>query len=111
MNAHGLSPADNESADHHRKLKPQARVRRSAWLQAFRAFSRDRGSVIALIFLLIVALAAVLAPYISPHDPYEAVATRNTPPLTEGLLLGADDDGRDVLTRLLWGGRVSLLIG
>ena len=87
------------------------RTRPPRWLLALRAFAKDRGSVAALVFLLIVMMLALLAPYISPHDPYEAVASRNAPPGSEGVLLGADGDGRDVLTRLLWGGRISLLVG
>ena len=65
----------------------------------------------ALIFLVIVVLIAILAPWISPHDPTEAVGTRGGLPGTDGLVLGGDMDGRDMLSRLFWGGRVSLLIG
>ncbi len=68
-------------------------------------------SVVAVSFILLVVLLCLLAPYISPYDPFEAVAKRNSPPLTGGVFLGADADGRDVLTRLLWGGRVSLITG
>jgi peptide/nickel transport system permease protein len=86
---------------------PHRRARRH-WA----AFARDRAAVVSLVFLAIVLLAALLAPYISPHDPYEAVkAMRNAPPGSAGFLLGADSNGRDILTRLLWGGRISLLIG
>lgn len=83
----------------------------SRWRLAWRAFARDRGSVAALIFILLVVLLSILAPVISPHDPYEAVANRNAPMGSDGVLLGADGDGRDVLSRLLWGGRISLLVG
>src|SRR5882724_10653372 len=86
---------------------PRRRARRH-WA----AFARDRAAVVSLVFLALVLLAALLAPYISPHDPYEAVkAMRNAPPGSAGFLLGADSNGRDILTRLLWGGRISLLIG
>jgi peptide/nickel transport system permease protein len=111
MNPHRLPAADNGIPNSNSITDPYSELRRSTWLQGWKAFSRDRGSVVALTFLLIVTLAAAFAPYLSPHDPYEAVARRNTPPLTEGLVLGADNDGRDVLTRLLWGGRISLFIG
>jgi peptide/nickel transport system permease protein len=76
------------------------------------AFARDRAAVVSLVFLVLVLLAALFAPYISPHDPYDAVREmRNAPPGSAGFLLGADSNGRDILTRLLWGGRISLLIG
>ena len=76
------------------------------------AFARDRAAVVSLVFLVLVLLAAVFAPYISPHDPYDAAREmRNAPPGSAGFLLGADSNGRDILTRLLWGGRISLLVG
>jgi len=84
---------------------------RSRFRAAWAAYCRDRASFWALLFLMAVTLICLLAPYISPHDPFEAVANRNAPIGSEGVLLGADGDGRDVLTRLLWGGRVSLIIG
>jgi peptide/nickel transport system permease protein len=80
-------------------------------VEAWRAFGRDPLSLVAVSFILLVVLLCLLAPYISPHDPFDAVARRNAPPLTGNVFLGADADGRDVLTRLLWGGRVSLITG
>jgi peptide/nickel transport system permease protein len=57
-----------------------------------------------------VAIMAVLAPLLSPHHPYEMDVTRRlSPPGTTGYILGADEAGRDILSRLLWGGRVSLV--
>lgn len=88
-----------------------ARLRRQA-ARSWAAFTKDRAAVASLIFLLIVLILAIFAPYISPHGPNEAVNTmRNAPPGSEGFLLGADSHGRDVLTRLFWGGRISLLVG
>lgn len=79
--------------------------------EAWRAFRRDPGSLVAVMFIALVIVLSLLAPYISPYNPFEAVASRNAPPFEPGLLLGADADGRDVLTRLLWGGRISLITG
>ncbi len=83
----------------------------SRWRAAWRSFCRDRGSFWALVFVVAVTLVCVLAPFLAPHDPFEAVADRNAGIGSPGVLLGADGDGRDVLTRLLWGGQISLLIG
>lgn len=66
--------------------------------------------MIALGFLVVVAGASLLAPLIAPHDPSEAITFRHAAPFSEGLVLGADGDGRDVLSRLLWGGRISLMV-
>jgi peptide/nickel transport system permease protein len=62
------------------------------------------GGLVALLFLV-----ALLAPFISPHDPI-AVNADNAylPPLSQGHLLGTDELGRDLLSRILWGARVSL---
>ncbi|MGF1608685.1 MAG: ABC transporter permease [Kiloniellales bacterium] len=80
--------------------------------RAWGAFARDRAALVSLLFLVVVLLLALFAPYISPHDPYEAARMmRNQPPLTEGYWLGSDSNGRDILTRLLYGGRISLLVG
>jgi len=77
-----------------------------------RAYARDRQALVgAAIALLFVALAA-LAPIVSPHDPLKAEGSeRLAPPLTPGFLLGTDEQGRDILSRIIWGGRVSLAVG
>jgi ABC-type dipeptide/oligopeptide/nickel transport system permease subunit len=76
------------------------------------AFMRDRAAVVAALFLLVVAAAAILAPLIGLYDPNDADnAMRLARPGAAGHILGADQQGRDMLARLIWGGRVSLLIG
>jgi peptide/nickel transport system permease protein len=91
---------------------PEAAPRRRRAHRHWAAFARDRAAVVSLVFLVLVLLAALLAPWISPQDPFEGVNTmRNAPPGSPGFLLGADSSGRDILSRLLWGGRISLLIG
>jgi peptide/nickel transport system permease protein len=91
---------------------PSAARRRNSSGRLWGAFRRDRAAAVSLFFLLFVILATLAAPWISPSDPYDAVnSLRNAPPGTPGFLLGADSDGRDVLTRLIWGGRISLTVG
>jgi peptide/nickel transport system permease protein len=93
---------------------PAARNRRrpSALRRVGGAFASDRAAAVSLVFLLLVIALALAAPWISPHDPNEAInQLRNAPPGTDTYLLGADSDGRDILSRLLWGGRISLLVG
>ncbi|BCW52518.1 dipeptide/oligopeptide/nickel ABC transporter permease/ATP-binding protein [Arthrobacter sp. StoSoilB13] len=67
------------------------------------------GSRIALLFLVMIVLAAVLAPVIAPHDPLETFIPA-TPPGAEHLF-GTDRLGRDIFSRLLFGAQSSLLIG
>ena len=66
-------------------------------------------SKISLILLILVALTAILAPLIAPHDPLEIFTARRAP--GNGFLFGTDDKGRDILSRMLYGGRYSLVIG
>ena len=66
-------------------------------------------SKISLVLLILVALTAVLAPLIAPHDPLEIFTARQAP--GNGFLFGTDDKGRDILSRMLYGGRYSLVIG
>ncbi len=56
--------------------------------------------------------SAILAPLLSPHDPLQInILDKFKPPLEGGLLLGGDEVGRDLLSRLLYAGRISLLVG
>ena len=87
-------------------------------LQAFwRAFSENRGAVIGLAVLTIILVVAVFAPLLAPHDPVEQYKgfTKLPPFWMAGadsrFLLGTDAVGRDTLTRLMYGARVSLFIG
>jgi peptide/nickel transport system permease protein len=64
----------------------------------------------ALLVLIIVLVATLLAPWIAPYDPGIALADPNEPPGTGGLWLGSDGDGRDIFSRLIWGGRVTLSV-
>jgi len=90
---------------------PEARSHSRLYL-ACAAFAEDRAALASLIFLAVVALLAVFAPYVSPHDPFEAVnSLRNAPPGSGDFLLGADSNGRDILSRLIYGGRISLVVG
>jgi ABC-type dipeptide/oligopeptide/nickel transport system permease subunit len=65
----------------------------------------------ALVVLTLVVLVAIFAPLISPYDPLVGDPTmRLLPPGTPGHPLGLDDQGRDILSRLIWGGRYSLTV-
>ena len=80
--------------------------------QAWRAYAADRLAVVGLAIVVIVGLIAIFAPWISPYSPTAGVgADRLLPPLVDGHILGTDGQGRDILTRLMWGARMSLLIG
>lgn len=71
---------------------------------------RYRPGVVGGIVVILLVLIAVFAPLIAPYSPYEKVGSRADPPTSE-FLLGNDEIGRDVLSRLIYGTRVALLVG
>jgi peptide/nickel transport system permease protein len=80
--------------------------------QLMRAVRRMRIAAVGLAVLTLALLAALLAPWIAPHDPSTvALLDRLLPPLSAGHLLGTDPLGQDVLSRVIYGARVSLLVG
>ena len=81
-------------------------------LWRLKSFARDRGAVVSATLLAAVGLAVVMAPILAGVGPDDADnLARYAPMGTAGHLLGTDQQGRDMLARLLFGGRVSLLIG
>lgn len=115
-------PAGEEAAS-----QPARRARRDAW----RMLRRARLGLVGMAILLVIALAAIAAPLVAPHDPLQGTLTasrvcpaftacpslggsfaRNT--ATQGTLeypLGTDPNGRDVLSRIIYAARISLIVG
>lgn len=74
-------------------------------------FLQNKLAVIGLVMLTIIVVSAILAPWIAPHDPdFQNLRNRLASPSAE-FLLGTDHLGRDIFSRLLFGGRVSLFVG
>jgi peptide/nickel transport system permease protein len=81
------------------------------WRLAVRAFSRDKWAVVSLVVLVLVALAAIFAPLLTPYSPVAGDPVNRLAGVgTDGHLLGLDGQGRDIWTRLLYGGRNSLTV-
>ncbi|ADO11486.1 dipeptide ABC transporter permease DppC [Pantoea agglomerans] len=80
-------------------------------------FKRNKGAVVGLVYIIIVLLCAIFADVLAPHAPAEQFrdALLHPPVWQEGgnwsYILGTDDVGRDVLSRLMYGARLSLLVG
>jgi peptide/nickel transport system permease protein len=75
------------------------------------AFANNRLSWLGLALLSVIILVAIFAPLLAPHDPLQQnIITRLEPPSSE-FLLGTDSYGRDVLSRLMYGARISLVVG
>jgi peptide/nickel transport system permease protein len=82
------------------------------WTSVWRRFLRDKVAVGAAIVVLLLVLMALLSPWIVPADPYRSSMLRRLRPIgTEGFPLGSDELGRDMLSRLMAGARLSLFMG
>ncbi|CAM4007660.1 ABC transporter permease [Bordetella tumbae] len=84
----------------------------SYWRGVAKRLRRDPISMLCGGVLLLILLAIIFAPLIAPHDPFQgSMAQRLKPIGTPGHLLGTDELGRDMLTRLLYGGQLSWFLG
>jgi len=75
------------------------------------AFKKNKLALISLIFVLFVIIAAVFAPYISPYNPDKIDVNAILQPPNPAHLLGTDQLGRDILSRLIFGARISIEVG
>ncbi|RIY01406.1 ABC transporter permease [Aureimonas flava] len=92
-----------------------------SWRRFLRDFASDKLAVSALVVLVLIVLAALLAPLIAPQNPYDlmqldimdGLMPPGSPSMAGGYdyLLGTDDQGRDMLSAILYGLRISLLVG
>jgi len=74
-------------------------------------FSRNKTAIAGGVIALFILFVAVVAPWVSPHDPLEQDPFYRLAGRNEKHWLGTDDFGRDVFSRIIWGSRISLLIG
>ncbi|MDZ4763147.1 MAG: ABC transporter permease [Chloroflexota bacterium] len=84
--------------------------RRTPFGQFVRRFTRNRAAVISAIFVLLLAVVAIFAPFIAPYDYDEVNFAAITVTPSAAYLFGTDALGRDVLSRLIYGARVSLFV-
>ena len=93
------------------QLAAPARTEAGPWRRAWRRLRRRKSAVFGLAVVAIFVVLAVFAPWLAPFDPIETSwsAIRQAPSATHWF--GTDDIGRDVLSRVVWGTRASLLAG
>jgi len=78
----------------------------------WRRLKKDSLALVGAMWLILVIVISLLAPLIAPQDPIATSLKDRLQPIgTPGHILGTDDLGRDLLSRVLWGGRISLLVG
>ncbi len=78
---------------------------------ALRRLARSRSAIVGSVLLVVIALTAILAPIISPYNPIKTNQRVPLEPPGASHVMGTDRFGRDIFTRVLWGGRISLLVG
>jgi ABC-type dipeptide/oligopeptide/nickel transport system permease subunit len=91
-----------------------AGARESGWLAhagVLRRLARDRVAALAASALVIIVLGAIFAPWIAPYDPYFTDLTKVMQPPSEQHWFGTDNTGRDILSRVLYGTRNTLVLG
>ncbi|HKV46026.1 MAG TPA: ABC transporter permease [bacterium] len=102
---------DDTSLARPREARASGRARRHPAFETVRRIGRSRSAVVGGILLLVIGGAAVLAPLLSPFDPVKANQRFPLDPPSAAHLMGTDRFGRDILSRVLWGGRLSLSVG
>ena len=99
---------------------PPGRLRRALDSDLWHSFTRNPMAVASAVATVLMIACALFAPWIAPHDPFDlrtiSILDNNNPPVwLEGgewrFLLGTDDQGRDVLSAVMFGNRISLLVG
>ncbi|TME82217.1 MAG: ABC transporter permease [Chloroflexi bacterium] len=89
----------------------EVRASRGLWRDAMRRLLRNKPALLGLLFIGIFVFAAVFAPLIAPYGPLEGTLVQRMKPPGGAHLFGTDLQGRDELTRILYGAQVSLLAG
>jgi oligopeptide transport system permease protein len=96
-----------------------ARKQRSLWQDAWWRLRRNKAAMIGMGIIALAAFCAIFAPLIAPYDPIaQSTSTNNMDPFWVGgqytnsrYLLGSDELGRDILSRLIWSSRISMIVG
>jgi peptide/nickel transport system permease protein len=93
-------------------LSPSSIPNRSYWHVVARQLRQEPVAMASAAVLLLIICAAVFAPWLAPADPFKASMLKRLLPIgSPGYWLGTDELGRDMVTRLMYGGRLSLLMG
>jgi len=103
-----MSVQANASSDKAQQILPE---RPSLAAQNIRLFMQNPGAVAGLVYMVVITLLVILAPLVTPYGFEEIDIRAIRKPPSADHFLGTDNTGRDLYTRILYGGRVSLLIG
>ena len=105
-------PAEREQAEEALGYQePEEPAARRPWVQALRALSRNRAAVVGLLIIVVLVVLAVAAPLVTQDDPMQQHLSAALQPPSAAHPFGTDNVGRDILTRIVYGGRISLMVG
>lgn len=97
-----------------RKTNPEVSFadlkRRSQWLDVWKRLTRNKMAMIGLVLVVLIILVAVFAKFLAPYDPYEQNPTIALQMPSMEHPMGTDNFGRDLLSRIIYGARTSLLV-
>ena len=79
--------------------------------RAWRNFRRNKSALVGLVLIIALVIIALFAPWIAPYDPLDQSVINKFLPPSSDHLLGTDDYGRDIMSRIIWGTRVALEVG
>jgi len=85
--------------------------RGSIWSETMRSLRRNPTALFGLVLVILLILVGVFAPRVAPYDPYHADLDISLQPPSTQHWLGTDEEGRDVLSRVIYGARISLKVG
>ncbi|MCK5100013.1 MAG: ABC transporter permease, partial [Desulfobacteraceae bacterium] len=98
-------------------IETQVIKSRSPLIEALLRLRKNKIAIAGMIVIIIFCFMAIFAPFIAPHDPLEqSLYDRLKPPIwmengSMNNILGTDDFGRDILSRLIYGSRISMVVG
>jgi peptide/nickel transport system permease protein len=92
-------------------IAPTARASRGLWRDAARRLMRNGPALVGIFFIAVFVVAAIIAPFVTSYDPTIGVLADSKQGPTAAHLMGTDLQGRDEFTRVLYGARISLVVG
>jgi len=85
--------------------------RRSPWWEVWRRLRRNKAALVGMTVVVLLVVVAVLAPVLAPYDPNQTNMTQRLKAPSSAHPLGTDNFGRDMLSRVIYGSRISLYVG
>ena len=93
-------------------MKPSKRSKMGRFLQEMvEVFNKNKTSWVGFVILIIMVVVALAAPLLAPYNPVEQHIIHRLQPSSSQYFLGTDQFGRDILSRIIWGARISLTVG